>query len=164
LQHFHSINTVTRCIGATHLHSKSVTQKRSSDRQDLLHGAAVGNTALDLCLPRLGALRLERLHNVHALDYLAKHDVAPVEPGGLDRGDEELGSVGPGAGYGVFRQSEGGQGGCGDEFFVCFVFVFVCVYIYICAVVLLVVVLVVVVMAVADHHHLPLRGGQGRCA
>ena len=81
-----------------------VIKKRSSGRQHLLDGAAVGNTALDLCLPRLRALRLERLHNVHAFDDLAKHDVAPVEPGGLDRGDEELGPVGPGAGCGVFGQ------------------------------------------------------------
>mmetsp|Transcript_73486 Transcript_73486/g.118586 ORF Transcript_73486/g.118586 Transcript_73486/m.118586 type:complete len:253 (-) Transcript_73486:21-779(-) len=44
----------------------------------------------------LATSRADRLHgcdDVHALDHLAEHDVAVVQPRGCHRGDEELGAV-----------------------------------------------------------------------
>lgn len=81
-------------IGQKKRHVITVSFDRISSRnagmERLLDGATVGDAALDLCLPRLGAVGLESLHHVHALDDLAEHDVAAVEPRRLDRGDEEL--------------------------------------------------------------------------
>lgn len=45
---------------------------------------------------RLGGFHL--LHDVHAVDHLAEHDVLAVEEGGGHRGDEELRAVGAGTG------------------------------------------------------------------
>mmetsp|Transcript_23830 Transcript_23830/g.54630 ORF Transcript_23830/g.54630 Transcript_23830/m.54630 type:complete len:222 (+) Transcript_23830:365-1030(+) len=47
-------------------------------------------------LAALAAHRLDGLHNVHSFDDLAEHDVLPIEPGGLDRANEELRPIGAG--------------------------------------------------------------------
>lgn len=60
--------------------------------------AAVGHSDLLRRLAGLGAVGLDLLDDVHTLHHLSEYDVLLVQPGGLSGGDEELGSVGIGAG------------------------------------------------------------------
>lgn len=71
--------------------------------QSAPHRACVTSPGLTA---RVGALALNLLDEVLALDDLAEDDVLAVEPRGDDGGDEELGSVGVGSGVG-HRQEEG---------------------------------------------------------
>lgn len=54
------------------------------------------NVGSRLLAPKSGILDLA--NDIHAVDDFAKDDVLVVEEGGGDRGDEELGAVGVGAG------------------------------------------------------------------
>ena len=58
------------------------------------------STILALVRPELGAEAFDLLHDVHAFDDLAEDDVLAVEPGRLDRAEEELRAVGVGSGVG----------------------------------------------------------------
>lgn len=70
--------------------------------------SAVSNNDLLARLARLAAESLDGLDHVHALDDGAEHDVARVQPGGLDGADEELGAVGVGTGVGHGQDSGAG--------------------------------------------------------
>ena len=81
-----------------------VSRETSSQRvlDDLVHGLAhrhlAGVDDDDFLLGRRPVQRLDGAHDVHAAGDLAEHDVASVEPGGLDGADEELRAVGVRAG------------------------------------------------------------------
>jgi len=69
---------------------------------------AVGDDNLLGGLAALGSEGLDLLDGVHALDDLSEDDVLAVEPGGLGRAQEELASVGVGAGIGHGEDSRTG--------------------------------------------------------
>lgn len=60
--------------------------------------ARVSNGNLGLGLSRIGSLGLDLLDNVLALEDLSEDNVASIQPRRFDGGDEELASVGVGAG------------------------------------------------------------------
>lgn len=70
--------------------------------------ATVGNDDLLGRPSGLGAVTLDLLHHIHALDHDAKHHVTLIEPRGLHRGDKELGSVGVGTSIGHRHDSWSG--------------------------------------------------------
>lgn len=72
--------------------------------------AAVSNYDLFSCLAALGAVALNLLDYIHAVDNLSENNVLSVEPGCLHSGDEELGTVGVGAGV-SHRQNSGASVG-----------------------------------------------------
>lgn len=64
----------------------------------LIKLATVSHGDLLRRLTGLGPVTFDLLHDIHALHHFSEHDVLLVQPGSLGGGDEELGSVGVGAG------------------------------------------------------------------
>jgi len=60
----------------------------------ILHSALSDGDVLLWLVTRVGWCGLDLLHDIHALDNLAEHDVTTIQPWGGNSGDEELGAIG----------------------------------------------------------------------
>merc|ERR1712088_55579 len=66
----------------------------------LLNSGIADEHLLDGPVSTSSRVRLDGFDNVHTVQHLSKHDMLPIQPGGLDSGDEELRAVGVLAGVG----------------------------------------------------------------
>lgn len=58
--------------------------------------ATIGNDNLLVGFSRLRTHRLQLLQHIHSLDHRPEHHMPVIQPGSLNRGDEELRAVGVG--------------------------------------------------------------------